>query len=150
MAAPPRQHWAQTVVSTEPIALQPGKLREINWGEVGIRFAFGAAVSLVAGVVGVLVGAGAGGLWLAFPAILPAGLTLVEHKENRRQAERDVRGAILGAVGMVAFAAAVYLTVPLVGGLIAVLVALAVWVVVTLGLYLGLRALLVHRGRHAS
>jgi hypothetical protein len=88
MAASPGQHWAQTVVSTEAIALHLGKLREVDWGEVGIRFAFGAAVSLVAGVVGVLVGAAAGGLWLAFPAILPAGLTLVEHKENRRQAER--------------------------------------------------------------
>jgi hypothetical protein len=150
MAAPLRHHWAQTVVSTQPIALHPAKLREVNRGEVGIRFAFGAAVSLVAGIVGVLVGAAAGGLWLAFPAILPAGLTLVEHKENRRQAERDVRGAILGAVGMVAFAAAVYVAVPLVGGLLAVLVALLVWVVVTLGLYLGLRALLVSRGRHLT
>jgi hypothetical protein len=148
MAAPPRQHWAQTVVSNEPIALHPGKLREVNWRELAIRFAFGAAVALVAGVVGMLVGAAAGGLWLAFPAILPAGLTLVEHKEHRRQAERDVRGAILGAVGMVAFAVAVYIGVPLVGGLVAVLAALLVWVVVTLGLYLGLRGLLVHRGRH--
>jgi Protein of unknown function (DUF3147) len=148
MAASPGQHWAQTVVSEEPIALRPGKLREVNWGEVGIRFAFGAAVSLVAGVVGVLFGAAAGGVWLAFPAILPAGLTLVERKENRRQAERDVRGAILGAVGMVAFAATVYIGVPLVGGLVAVLVALLVWMVVSLGLYLGLRALLVRRGRH--
>jgi MFS family permease len=150
MAASPGQHWAQAVVSEEPIALQPGKLREVNWGEVGVRFAFGAAVSLVAGVAGVLVGAGAGGLWLAFPAILPAGLTLVERKENRRQAERDVRGAILGAVGMVAFAVAVYIGVPLVGGLVAVLVALVVWLVVTLGLYLGLRALLVKRDPHPN
>lgn len=150
MATPPPHHWAKTVVSEEPIALHLGKLREVNWGEVGIRFAFGAAVSLVAGVVGVLVGAAAGGLWLAFPAILPAGLTLVEHKENRRQAERDVRGAILGAVGMVAFAVAVYIGVPLVGGLVAVLVALVVWVVVTLGLYLRLRALLVNRGRRPN
>ena len=46
MAAPPRHHSAQTVVSEEPIALHLGKLREVNWGEVGIRFAFGAAVSL--------------------------------------------------------------------------------------------------------
>ncbi len=44
-------------------------------------------------------------------------------------------------------AVTVYIGVPLVGGLVAVLLALAVWVVVSLGLYLGLRALLVHRGR---
>ena len=149
MAAPPRGHWAQAVVSEEPIELQPGKLGEIKWHELAIRFAFGAAASLVAGVVAILFGARAGGVWLAFPAILPAGLTLLERKEDRGAAERDVRGAVLGAVGMVAFAVAVYLGVPRVGGLVAVLLAVLVWAAVTLALYLGFRALLVRRGGQA-
>lgn len=145
MTARPHGRWARTVVSEEPITLRPGKLREVRWRDFAIRFAFGAAVSLVAGLVAVLFGARAGGVWLAFPAILPAGLTLIERKEGRHQADRDIRGAVLGAVGMIAFGVAVYVLVPLVGGLVAVLVALVVWVAVTLGLYLGLRALVVRR-----
>ena len=149
MAAAPREHWAQAVVSEEPIELQPGKLSEIKWREFAIRFAFGAAASLVAGVVAILFGARAGGVWLAFPAILPAGLTLLERKEDRGAAERDVRGAVLGAIGMVAFAVAVYLGVPRVGGLVAVLLAVLVWTALTLGLYLGFRVLLVRGGGQA-
>jgi MFS family permease len=145
MAARPHGHWARSVVSEDPITLRPAKLREVKWRDLAIRFAFGAAVSLVAGLVAVLFGARAGGVWLAFPAILPAGLTLIEHKEGRHQADRDIRGAVLGALGMVAFAVAAYVMVPLVGGLVAVLLALLVWLVVSLGLYLGLRALLVRR-----
>ena len=48
----------------------------------------------------------------------------------------------LAAIGMVAFAVAVYFGVPRVGGLVAVLLAVVVWAAVTLTLYLGLRALL--------
>jgi hypothetical protein len=140
--ARPDDHWARAVVCEDPVTLRPAKLREVRLHSLAIRFAFGAAVSLVAGLVTVLFGARAGGVWLAFPAILPAGLTLIERKEGRHQADRDVRGSVLGALGMVAFAIAVYVMVPLLGGLGAVLVALVVWLVVTLGLYLGLRALL--------
>jgi Protein of unknown function (DUF3147) len=150
MAAAGRAHWAQAVVSGEPIQLQPGKLSEIKWYELAIRFAFGALASLVAGVVAILFGARAGGVWLAFPAILPAGLTLLERKQGRDAAERDVRGAVLGAIGMVGFAVAVYLGVPRVGGLLAVLVAVLVWAAVTLALYLGLRALLNRRDSQAT
>jgi hypothetical protein len=142
MAAGPDDHWARALVCEDPIALRPAKLREVRLHSLAVRFAFGAAVSLVAGLVTVLFSTRAGGVWLAFPAILPAGLTLVDHKEGRRQADRNVRGSVLGALGMVAFAVAVYVMVPLLGGLAAVLVALLLWLVVTLGLYLGLRALL--------
>jgi hypothetical protein len=75
---------------------------------------------------------------------------LVEHREGRHQADRDVRGAILGAVGMVAFAVAVYVGVPRLGGLAAVAAALVVWLLVTLGLYLGLRARLAGHGRRST
>jgi hypothetical protein len=148
MAGQPRGRWVRSLVSEDPITLRPAKLREVRWPDLAVRFAFGAAVSLVAGLVAVLFGARAGGVWLAFPAILPAGLTLIERKEGNHQADRSARGAVLGALGMVAFAVAVYVMVPLLGGLAAVLAALLVWLVVTLGLYLGLRALLVGRAGH--
>jgi hypothetical protein len=141
--ARPGDHWARALVSEDPIRLRPAKLREVRLHSLAVRFAFGAAVSLLAGLVTVLFGPRAGGVWLAFPAILPAGLTLIERREGRREADRGVRGSVLGAIGMVAFAVTVYVMVPLAGGLAALLV----WLVVTLGLYLGLRALLRRRAR---
>jgi predicted membrane protein len=143
--ARPGDHWARALVSEDPIRLRPAKLREVRLHSLAVRFAFGAAVSLLAGLVTVLFGPRAGGVWLAFPAILPAGLTLIERREGRREADRGVRGSVLGAIGMVAFAVTVYVMVPLAGRLAALLAALLVWLVVTLGLYLGLRALLRRR-----
>src|SRR5438874_11739447 len=46
------------------------KLREVKLGQLAARFAFGAVVSVGAGVLGKSVGARFGGTFLAFPAIL--------------------------------------------------------------------------------
>jgi peptidoglycan/LPS O-acetylase OafA/YrhL len=86
-----------------------GKLRGLNLGEYLIRFVFGAGISLVAGVVTLIFGARVGGLFLAFPAILPATLTLVEDKEGTRRADKNAGGAVLGAVALVVFAIIAYL-----------------------------------------
>jgi hypothetical protein len=85
--------------------LQPARLEEIGASDLLIRFAFGALISIVAGVVSLLWNAKAGGMFLAFPAILPATLTLIEKKQSKREAEEDDEGAILGSVAMFAFAA---------------------------------------------
>src|SRR5205807_1800795 len=71
----------------------------------------GAAISLVAGVIGMKFGPRLGGVLLGFPAILPASLTLIEKKEGKEQASVDSIGAGLGAVAMIAFAVVVSLTV---------------------------------------
>ncbi len=63
----------------------------------------GAAISIVAAVVGKVIGVRFGGTLLAFPAILPASLTLIQEEEGTRRADRDAIGAILGAVGLVIF-----------------------------------------------
>jgi hypothetical protein len=47
-----------------------------------------------------------GGVFLAFPAILPATLTLIEKKEGRQRAHEDDVGATAGSVGLFAFALA--------------------------------------------
>ncbi|MGZ4681458.1 MAG: DUF3147 family protein [Acidimicrobiales bacterium] len=88
-----------------------------DWSKVGdttprdaaVRFGFGAGVSLGAALAGARFGALAGGLFLAFPAILPATLTLVEEHESTRQARRDCRGAAAGVPGLAAFALVVIL-----------------------------------------
>lgn len=84
--------------------LDDGSLRSIRPHEYVIRFLFGAGVALVAALIGQLATVRAGGILLAFPAILPATLTLIQKKEGRRRAQEDDIGAIAGAVGLVAFA----------------------------------------------
>ena len=104
-----------------------------------MRFAFGAGVALVAGVVGMRFGPLIGGLFLAFPAVLPASLTLLEKRDGLHKADVDARGAILGSCGMVAFAFAAHLGIrPL--GFAAIAAAWVVWILVSLTLFLLVRA----------
>ena len=51
-------------------------------------------------------------LFLAFPAILPASLTLVKEHDGRRKTCDDARGSRLGALGMLAFAIVVAILAP--------------------------------------
>ena len=50
-----------------------------------------------------------GGLFLAFPAILPASVTLLQKHEDHRQADIDALGAAIGAVGLLAFGVVIWL-----------------------------------------
>ena len=114
------------------------KLSRISPREYLIRFAFGAVVSAVAAVATLAFGPRLGGLFLAFPAILPATLTLLEKKEGLPQAASDIRGATIGSIGMLGFAilAAVLLARNAGLGLAA---ALAGWMIVSFALYSALR-----------
>jgi hypothetical protein len=69
-----------------------------------VRFGFGAGTSALAGVVSLIAGPTVGGVFLAFPAILLASLTLVADEEGRSKARDDARGAAAGALGLLAFA----------------------------------------------
>jgi hypothetical protein len=80
------------------------RLGNVKLGELGRRFVLGAAASLLAGVVTDLFGSRAGGLFLAFPAILLATLTLLEKTEGRAAAVASSQGAVLGAIGLAGFA----------------------------------------------
>lgn len=105
-----------------------------------VRFVFGAAVSAAAGLIDIAAGARLGGVFLAFPAILPATLTLIEHEGSRRQAEDDDVGAVLGASALIAFAGVVWWLVDRIGAAGALVSAAAVWLVVAVGLYVVFRA----------
>ena len=107
--------------------------------QVAVRFAFGAAIALAAGLVGLRYGPRVGGLFLAFPAVLPASLTLLEKKDGRHEADVDARGAILGGCGLVAFAFAALLGLPQLGAA-AVAVAWAAWLLISVALFLLVRA----------
>jgi len=73
---------------------------------LGLRFVFGFVISVGAALIGMRFGQRFGGLFLAFPAILPASLTLIEEREGDNPASISATGAVLGGGALVAFAAA--------------------------------------------
>jgi hypothetical protein len=90
---------------SEPlIGADPSKLSKVRLGDLVVRFGLGAAISLAAGIISLAFGATVGGMFLAFPAILPASLTLIEKKEGPEAAIHDIDGAILGAGALGGFA----------------------------------------------
>ncbi|MFD7656655.1 hypothetical protein ACFV4N_22010 [Actinosynnema sp. NPDC059797] len=73
----------------------PGKVTRLSLWDWVVRFAFGAGVSAVTGVVAVAFGLRLGGLLPAFPPILPAGVALVAEHSGVRQAQDDMQGAVV-------------------------------------------------------
>jgi hypothetical protein len=84
--------------------LEPDALRKSKGSEYVVRFVFGGFVTALTGLVAHFFGPVVGGLFLAFPAILPASLTLVDRHGGRRDAVDEARGACLGSIGLAAFA----------------------------------------------
>ena len=81
-----------------------GALREQSPRDYLVRFGFGAVISAVAAAIAIAFGARIGGILLAFPAILPASLTLIERKSGREEAVVDSTGAAMGGAALVVFA----------------------------------------------
>lgn len=114
--------------------------RNVPPRDLAIRFAFGAAISTVAALISIFTGLRVGGLLLAFPAILPATLTLIEKEESERKAADDVLGSLLGAMGLASFAAAAWWLLPRAGAPLALLGAVVAWLVTAFATYFLLRA----------
>src|SRR5258708_38605837 len=88
-----------------------------KWYEYFVRFLFGGAITVMAGLLAKHFGPAFGGLFLAFPAIFPASATLVEkHEKEKKQragifhtyrglqaAAGDASGAATGTVGLTVF-----------------------------------------------
>ena len=89
--------------------LELAALKKSRPWEMAVRFAFGGAITVLAWLVSKHWGPIVGGLLLAFPAILPASLTMVKQHDGRAQAVDDARGGRLGSVGLIAFAATAWL-----------------------------------------
>jgi len=107
-----------------------------------LRFAFGAGIAGAAGLIGLKFGSRFGGIFLAFPAILPASLTLIAERSGTRPASVDSEGAVLGGVALTAFAAVAAYSLPRQPPLLALALATASWLVVAGALYLVARPLL--------
>ncbi len=108
------------------VTADPGALRQTKWYEYLIRFVFGGLITVFAGLVAHQFGPVVGGLFLAFPAIFPASVTLVE-KHEQQKGERDghvleqhgirasgieAAGAAMGSIGLVAFGLIVWWLAP--------------------------------------
>lgn len=115
--------------------LAPDKLKHVAWWEYALRFAFGGVITVLTGLLSKWQGPVVAGMFLAFPAILPASLTLVKQHDGRKKAADDARGARLGAVGLVAFAVVVGLTANSWAAATVLAAATAAWLVVSLALF---------------
>ena len=124
-------------------------LRRTRWQEYALRFFFGGAVTVAAGLLAKGYGPVFGGLFLAFPAIFPASATLVQKhetqkKENagiiddargRKAAALEARGAALGSIGLVCFSLALWQLFVWWNGALSLLAALAIWLALVLLLW---------------
>lgn len=93
-------------------------IRKTSWHDYAVRFALGGLITVAAGLIAKEWGPVIGGLFLAFPAIFPATATLAEKRETQRKQERglsgvrrgreaaacEAAGAVLGSIGLMAFA----------------------------------------------
>ena len=108
------------------VSLDLSGVRSLRWRQAALRFGLGGLVTVGAALIAKSFGPVVGGLFLAFPAIFPAGVTLIAQRERnkkrqrglhgevraRRAAALDAAGAALGALALTAFAAIVYLWLP--------------------------------------
>ena len=130
----------EEVPITERVAERPSlrlsKLGHVKPRDLAYRFVAGAFTSIAAGVVTLGFGPRVGGIFLAFPAILAASLTLIEKQDDSTEAREDSRGAVMGGVGMAAFAVVGALAFGHLPGGVVLVLASAAWTVVVLLGYL--------------
>lgn len=124
-------------------------LSETKAHEYITRFLLGGATCVATGLIAKAFGPVVGGLFLAFPAIFPASATLVEQHERKRKAQAgieftvrgrlsaalDARGALMGAVAMIAFAVFAWKRLNAWNSFFTLASAMAAWVVVASGLW---------------
>jgi Protein of unknown function (DUF3147) len=123
------------------IRINPGALRHIKWHEYVIRFLLGGTLTVITGLIARQYGPVVGGLFLAFPAIFPAGATLIEKHEREKKcragishtsrgrlvAALDARGAAMGSLALAAFALLVWKLLPRNNSAPTLIAALALW-----------------------
>jgi hypothetical protein len=113
------------------------------------RFALGGLITVATGLIAERYGPLIGGLFLAFPAIFPASATLVERHERgkkqragishtirgRQSAALDARGATMGALALLVFAALVWRLLPAHSPALVLSGALAGWIATATALW---------------
>ncbi len=125
------------------IEFRPSALKESKPHEYLLRFLFGGACCVLAGLVAKRYGPEIGGLFLAFPAIFPAGASLIESHERRKKREigkdgtnrgrmaagSDAAGAALGCAGLALFGWIVWRLLPRLNPGVCIGLASLAWIV---------------------
>jgi hypothetical protein len=128
------------------ISVDFGKLKMTTPGDYVSRFVFGGLVTVAATLIANRFGPVVGGLFLAFPGILPPGLTLVEKHvvekkaragENgspfgRAEASVEAAGASAGSLGLIAFGLAIWKSISVYPVLPSLSIAFGAWLIVSL------------------
>src|SRR5947209_1015394 len=125
-------------------------IKGIKPHEWAIRFLFGGAICVLAGLISKKCGPEIGGLFLAFPAIFPAGASLVEAHEKQHKkrvgldgthrgrivAGVDSAGAAIGCFGLASFALVCWLCPPRIPSIAVFSIATIAWAAVAVALWL--------------
>ena len=100
------------------IGLDVSSIHHLRLRDYAVRFVFGGIVTVLTGLIARRYGPGVAGLFLAFPAIFPAGATLIEKRQREKKrrvgldgtsrgrvaAGIDAIGPAMGTLGLIAFA----------------------------------------------
>jgi Protein of unknown function (DUF3147) len=123
------------------IRINLASLKQTQWHDYLTRFLLGGAITVATGLIAKHFGPVIGGLFLAFPAIFPAGATLIDKHERdkkrragiprtirgRLAAALDARGAAMGSIALAAFGLFVWKLLPLHNAAVILAAALAGW-----------------------
>ena len=132
-------------VTAMRIQINPSPIFKTKWYEYATRFVLGGLITVCAGLIAEKWGPGVGGLFLAFPAILPASATLIEkHEKESKQAKGlaganraknaasiDAAGASIGSIGLLVFAVAGSIFLPKWFAPVVLILAMFAWFVVS-------------------
>jgi hypothetical protein len=124
-------------------------LRGTKPHEYAVRFLFGGFITLVAALIAKRYGPSLAGLFLAFPAIFPAGATMIAKHERQKKARSgmdgtmrgraaaalDASGAALGALGLIVFAAIIWICLPRYPAVAVLAAATVSWLAVSISLW---------------
>ena len=124
------------------IEIDASGLKRTTWREYALRFLIGGAITVAAGLIAKSCGPVVGGLFLAFPAIFPASVTLVAKHEEEKKAAAGLTGhsrgleaaavlaagAALGSIGLIAFAAVAWTLLPRQTPALALAISTAAWI----------------------
>jgi hypothetical protein len=115
------------------VEADPSSIKRTSWRGFGLRFVFGGSITAIAGLIAERFGPEVGGLFLAFPAILPASLTLIEKHDGRRASGANAFGAVFGSLGLIAFGLVVWQYAERWPAWQVLLAATLAWLVVSIG-----------------
>ena len=131
------------------ISVDLSGLKRTEWHEYATRFLFGGLITAAAGLIVKEWGPVIGGLFLAFPAIFPASVTLIEKHERekkekagfdgevrgREAASLEAAGSAMGSIALFLFALLAWRLLPAHSPVIVLFVSTAGWLLVSFSLW---------------